>query len=358
MKRNTTIELARFLFSLLVIGYHVQMTFASGNQFFANGALAVEFFFLLSGYFFAKSIEKVYANKTGFIKGSYDILKSKVKGIFPTHIVAIIAVIIVILACNLANSGNIILHGLPSIFLVHLADFWDNTFNWALIIPEWYLSAMLVSLLFMAPISILLRKKLHGIWVILILLGILGVFVVIAGAISNWTIFSSTNFVYDLRAWGEMCVGMFIYHFATFLTQKEVKEKPAKFLKILEIILYLVPIIMGFVPIPASMMGLCMGITVVCVFFALSLTFGKKGIVINNDNVNKAFAFLGSISLAIYLFHPVIIKLFEYVYPDVQLYVAHLIIFPATIALATIYGLCTRGIKALIKKKKEAKVEQ
>lgn len=41
-QRNNLVELAWFLFSLLVIGYHVQMTWAGdGSQFFAGGALAV-----------------------------------------------------------------------------------------------------------------------------------------------------------------------------------------------------------------------------------------------------------------------------------------------------------------------------
>lgn len=63
-QRNNLVELARFLFSLLAIGYHVQMTWAGGGvQFFAGGALAVEFFFLISGFFFAKSVEKVSSHE-------------------------------------------------------------------------------------------------------------------------------------------------------------------------------------------------------------------------------------------------------------------------------------------------------
>ncbi len=60
IKRNNLVEFARFLFSVLVIGYHVQMSFSGdGIDLFENGALAVEFFFLISGYFFARSIEKL-----------------------------------------------------------------------------------------------------------------------------------------------------------------------------------------------------------------------------------------------------------------------------------------------------------
>ena len=50
--RNNLVEFARFLFSILVVGYHIQMTFLDdGAHFFANGALAVEFFFLNIGLF-------------------------------------------------------------------------------------------------------------------------------------------------------------------------------------------------------------------------------------------------------------------------------------------------------------------
>ena len=356
-QRNTTVELFRFIFSLLVIGYHVQMYFAEGAPFFANGALAVEFFFLLSGYFFASSIEKINGQQIGFIKGSYQILKGKVKGIFPTHIIAIIAVIIIILCCNLANAGTLIVHGIPSMFLVHLADFWDNTFSWALIVPEWYLSAMLISLLFMAPIALLLCKKLRGEWIPLILIGILGVFLIVCGLITNWKIFGSTNFQYDLRAWGEMAVGMYAYHFAKFLVSKEHNNKSKIALPIVEIILYCIPVVLGFIPITPNLMGLCMGLTVVCVFFAISLTFGNKGVQITKIGVNKFFAYLGSISLAMYLFHPVILTLLNYIWPEIDLYIAHLIVFPATIILAAIFGLCEKGIKNLIKKKKEQKTK-
>ena len=51
-KRNNLVEFARFMFSLLVIGYHIQMSLGDSKiNFFENGALAVEFFFLVSGFF-------------------------------------------------------------------------------------------------------------------------------------------------------------------------------------------------------------------------------------------------------------------------------------------------------------------
>ena len=162
-KRNNLVELARFLFSILVVGYHIQMTFlGDGINFFENGALAVEFFFLISGYFLARSIEKISAKESyNPALESCRFMGNKVKGILPTHLTAIIAVIIVILACNLANSGNIILNGLPSIFLVQMGGVWTEAYASALIVPEWYLSSMLLCMLFIVPIALLIGRSLR-----------------------------------------------------------------------------------------------------------------------------------------------------------------------------------------------------
>ena len=58
--RNNIVELGRFIYSLLVLGYHVQFSYKDDKvDPFENGALAVEYYFLLSGYFLARSLEKL-----------------------------------------------------------------------------------------------------------------------------------------------------------------------------------------------------------------------------------------------------------------------------------------------------------
>ena len=342
--RNNLVELARFLFSLLVVGYHVQMTWAGdGLQFFAGGALAVEFFFLISGYFLARSIEKINAKEQHrLLPETGRFMWGKIKSILPVHIVAIIAVIIVILATKLGEAGGIILKGMPSIFLVQMAVVWDGSFANALIVPEWYLSAMLITMLFMVPIALLLRKKMKGVFVTLILVGIIIVALVICGFATHWAM--PQNFVYDLRAWGEMCVGMFAYYLATFIAKKEIKQTASKVLPIVEIALYIIPFVFGFVPFPADYAYITMIVAVVCVFGAISITFSGKGLQIKNTRLNAAFGYLGGISLAIYLFHPVLISLFEYGQIALPFWAYHLIIFSAAICAAILYDLAKRGV--------------
>ncbi len=354
--RNNLVELARFLFSILVVGYHIQMTFfGDGINFFENGALAVEFFFLISGYFLARSIEKISAKeKYNPALESCRFMGNKVKSILPTHLTAIIAVIIVILACDLANFGHILLNGLPSIFLLQEGGVWTEAYASALIVPEWYLSAMLLSMLFIISIALLLRKKIKGIYVILVLLGVLGVIAVIVGLCMNWAF--TTTFIYDLRAWGEMCVGMFAYYLSTVIAKKDLKPAASVVLKVVEMIGYCAPIILGIIPINSSLQPVCMVVAVVGIFVAISITFTGKGVIITNAKVNKVFGYLGSLSLAIYLFHPVVITLLEYV-GGLEIWAIYLIVFAVSIVAAIIYNsivmLIKRQIKA-IKSRKQA----
>ena len=54
--KNSLIELMRFLFALWVLYYHSFVPFKSGL--FSDGFLAVEFFFVLSGFYLVRSIDK------------------------------------------------------------------------------------------------------------------------------------------------------------------------------------------------------------------------------------------------------------------------------------------------------------
>jgi len=69
--KNSLIELMRFLFALWVLYYHSYVPFKSNM--FSDGFLAVEFFFVLSGFYLVRSIDK-YVDKPikqglfGFLK--------------------------------------------------------------------------------------------------------------------------------------------------------------------------------------------------------------------------------------------------------------------------------------------------
>ena len=357
--RNNLVELFRFIYSLLVLGYHIQFSYDDEKvDPFENGALAVEFYFLLSGYFLARSLEKINKDeKTSLIKKWYSFMKNKITAILNVHILSIIVVIIIIACFDKNNFKNKFLNGLPSVFFVQMFIVWAGDFDKALIVPEWYLSAMLICMLFMVPIFLILIKKIKGIFCTIILVGVLSILAIIAGACMKWII--NENIVYDLRAWGEMCVGMFSYYLSIYIKNKDFGNCMTILLKSIETLGYGIPVIFGIIPLSKNYQGILMGITVVLEFLAIFITFSDKGNIISNQIINGMCGYLGSISLPIYLFHPVLITLIDYIDKKVKRWIKYIIVFPVSLILALLYRIIAdyfnKNMKEKEKQNKETK---
>ena len=168
----------------------------------------MEYHFVLSGYFLARSLEKISADQnTSFFMKYFNFIKNKIKSLLNVHILSIIAIIIIIACCDTKNFVDKFVPGITSIFLVHMIVAWHGDFEKALIVPEWYLSSMLICMLFMVPIFLLLRKIIKGIYVTIILIGVLAIFAIIFGFTTKWNL--KKIMIFDLRAWGEMNLAMF-----------------------------------------------------------------------------------------------------------------------------------------------------
>lgn len=76
-QRNGLIELYRFLFAIWVVWFHSFFIFK--NQYFNHGYISVDFFFILSGFYLIKAIDK-YLNTTLF-KGIGKFLLQKIKAL-------------------------------------------------------------------------------------------------------------------------------------------------------------------------------------------------------------------------------------------------------------------------------------
>ena len=61
--RNGKVDLFKFIFSIVVIIYHFGNAVKFDNELFNKGYIGVEFFFIVSGFLFAKSIEKIPYHK-------------------------------------------------------------------------------------------------------------------------------------------------------------------------------------------------------------------------------------------------------------------------------------------------------
>jgi hypothetical protein len=89
-------------------------------------------------------------------------MKSKIKALLTVHFIAIIVVLIIIASCDKENFVKKLLPGITSIFLVQMILVYHCNFEKVLIIPEWYLSSMIIYMLIMVPIFLAFRKLMRG----------------------------------------------------------------------------------------------------------------------------------------------------------------------------------------------------
>ena len=351
--RNNIVEFFRFIYSLLVLGYHVQLSYDDDvYDIFENGAIAVEYFFLLSGYFLARSLEKLAKDeKTNIFLKLYYFMKNKITALLNVHILAIIAIVIIIACCDTKSFVDKFVPGIPSIFLVHMIIVWSGDFDKALIVPEWYISSMLICMLLMVFFYLLFCKILKGIYATIILFGILGIIAIITGLATSWKF--NENMAYNIRAWGEMCIGMFSYYVSIAIKDNTYNDCISIILKIVEMIGYVVPAILGIIPYNLNSMSYIFG--VIFIFVAVFITFAEKGNIVKNEKVNFVFGYLGALSLPIYLFHPVIISLIDYLKKDMPKYAKHLIAFPSSLILAFLYRFIANWLNQLMAERKKEK---
>ncbi len=150
--RNGIIEFMRFIFSLVVICYHGLAFLPKDSQFlrFPNGTIAVEFFFILSGFLMAKTTSKKINDKTSIGIDSAKFIYKKYSSIFPYHLYAFTCTFIIIVIINNLSLFEIVktlINSLPNLFML---DMTGLPFN-LIVGYEWYISAMLIAMAVIYP---------------------------------------------------------------------------------------------------------------------------------------------------------------------------------------------------------------
>lgn len=129
-KRNSNIEYLRMVFTFIVCIHHLEVV-----SFLKHGYLAVEFFFVLSGFLLYQSLENRRMSPTEY-------LTSRLKKFYPEYFFAMIVYIfyLVITAgcCDYQLLKNIFLSSISEVFLLQNMGIWGGGNNY----PLWYLSIL------------------------------------------------------------------------------------------------------------------------------------------------------------------------------------------------------------------------
>lgn len=350
-KRNLIIELMRFVLSLFVVGYHTRSVAAyGGNSLFEYGYFAVEFFFVLSGFLLAGSLERAYAaERRNVLADTGRFMWKKVRSLLPFHIVALVLVVIVLGAYDAQLLADRLESGWTGIFFLQSAVVWTTCEG--IIMPEWYLSTMLLVMLIIYPCAVLLGRKIKNkVWIPVILIAGLAVIAVAVGFGVQWQF--TWNFSVDLRGFGEICLGMLCYYLCRHISGKTVSKGGRTALAVIEGVCYAAAFVL--MCLPFDLMG-TIGIPLVIILAAVAITISFSGHGIPSDRLPaKLCALLGAVSLPLYMLHPVVIELAGLAFADLPSYATVLICFVLSLALtAACYAAYTAAKRAVRNRKKD-----
>lgn len=148
---NGIISFWKFMFALMIVIFHVTINYKGNeNTLLKYGAIGVEFFFIVSGYFIAKKAFSVKEDCSNIGKETMSYILGKVKKFLPYTCSAFAMFIIV----DSVLKGYSLKHYINSIWNVIFLDMSGVKTTYISGIT-WYISVMLISILIIYP---LIRK--------------------------------------------------------------------------------------------------------------------------------------------------------------------------------------------------------
>ena len=154
--RNYTVELWRFIFCIVVLGFH--FCAKTNTPFLGAGYLAVEFFFVLSGYgiffYYSKYMQGEKISMKWYRYGHY--IGKRLLELYPLYLLSLIAMLLFV-ACsqkwNMSQLFAYMKNGWAEFFLFQCGPLARRV----LIVPHWYVAA-----LFWASLAVLFLLMIGG----------------------------------------------------------------------------------------------------------------------------------------------------------------------------------------------------
>lgn len=341
--RHHAVELFRFLFAIQIAIFH------SGDYFHVavfggGGYIAVDFFFLLSGFFLYR---RIYMKKKENVqmypvKDAAVYMVSRIKKIYPDYLLAFFSQFLLINCiveknCLKQTALNL-LHSCWTLLLINEAGIGPIIYNGA---AGWYLSALLIA----SYLVFYLAAKDTEIFIRYLapigMLGIYSLFYNKFGHLEIATEFCNTGGT--LRAVAGISLGCICYHIFLFIDQYDYTECGKVLLDLL--LLSLTAVIMW-----CEKRGFTQNDFICVLMFALliPLLYAQKGY-FTKVLQRPVFGFLGKISFLYFLNHRFILILFIQYFPGLD-YVQML---PAYLALTFLFSVGMYWISVKMKNRTE-----
>lgn len=297
-KRNHQIDLWRFVFSMIIVIHHSRNLLGDDQCKFLGGSLAVEFFFLVSGYLMMASIEKQKERTDSIALDTVSFIKKKWCGFYPEVLVAWCISFFFAMFAQRADVQTVIslfASGFLEGFLLYATGLVATSTN----IATWYLSSMLLCMAILYPLIRKYPKAMKYYVMPLCALLLWGWMRAEDRTTRNPTYWMGLTYKGNIRALCELQLGAVLY----CINQKFKNVNFTKFGKLILTIIewgcYVAAILYMYFRV-ASRKDILF-ITLLCI--AVLITFSGKAFYARGKTLGTVFTVLGKFSFPLYLSH-------------------------------------------------------
>lgn len=283
------IDFLRFFFIVLIVCHHSAFL---GNHKFLSGYIGVEFFYIVSGWLFARAC---YTQKNLDVFG---FLFHKIKGFYPEFLVATATGFILMSFFDKDVHGHWLMNFIYWISDIFLLQIWGFPTLSATAV-SWFLSAMIGSLCILAPLA-LYKPRLLSFYAFPIIISIYGFLCVNYGSLSPILQPVAGGLIHAglLRAMADILVGYLSYSMSVKLANTEFSNGRKMIMGILEMGGYLISLYLVF-----RMNGPTRIDFLIVLLLAISVTISFSQVTFTKQIHGSVCDRLGRYSLNIYLSH-------------------------------------------------------
>lgn len=350
--KNGKIELARFVFAIIIMLFHIGFDVLPsdfriwGNiTFFRLGWFAVEFFFVVSGFLMASSAFKQQEKSLCLGKDTYHFLYKKIMAILPYHIIVFAVSYVFLLIVKTKSFKSfwaVFFEAIPNFFLIQRS----GLENLDVLGVEWYISEMLIAMLVLYPLCVKYYERFTRIVAPALAIFIIGYLTKTTGGLNgstSWSVLFSKTF---LRAFSEICAGIFTFEFCRNLKRLNFSKADKVFLTILECFSYFMVVFFICYDFPRSYGGTFF------IFVCLAVCLSFSGVTYGNEHFNnKVIYYLGSLSLPLYLCQSFSRVFAKYCARFMEPHFAIMIFFACTFTYALVVTPIAKKLMIAINKK-------
>lgn len=353
--KNGMIELMRFVFCIIIILFHlnnrISVVFNEDFSFFRHGRIGVEFFFLVSGYLLANTAHRQYSTND-IVKSTTGFMYKKVKSIFPYHVFVFFVDMAIFYVFKEWEGISLALRRfasyIPGLFFLQKSGIKCTEVNTI----EWYIPAMLIAMTVLYPLVLTYRDKFTKIASPIIMITIVGYLIHSTGELGgvNQFVFNDIMPKVYVRAFAEMCGGVFIYEVVQFLKSRETGTGKKLMMTACELFCYGTVLIYAI----TDWTNKYEAQAFYALALAVTLTFSEKTFTAKIFN-NRFVYFLGKLSLPLYLAQSIALNIYDNTpfLQSMRLRNQAVYIVAASVVFGVATMLICDGIQKIIAKKKK-----